>query len=126
MKKIIFSPQAPAAIGPYSQAVVHQGLVYLSGQIPLEPASGEIVVGGIAEQAHRVLDNIGAVLDAAGSGFDKVLRVTIYMRDLSQFPEVNDIYRRYFPENPPARSTVEAARLPKDVLVEMDAIAFVE
>jgi 2-iminobutanoate/2-iminopropanoate deaminase len=126
VKKIIFSPQAPAAIGPYSQAVVHQGLVYLSGQIPLEPASGEIVVGGIAEQAHRVLDNIGAVLDAAGSGFDKVLRVTIYMRDLSQFPEVNDIYRRYFPENPPARSTVEAARLPKDVLVEMDAIAFVE
>jgi 2-iminobutanoate/2-iminopropanoate deaminase len=124
MKEIIHTDSAPKAIGPYSQAVVWNELVFLSGQIPLDPATGALVEGGIEEQTVRVLENLKAVLEASGAGFDTVLKTTIYVKDLGDFAKVNEIYGRYFPSNPPARATVEVARLPRDVKVEIDAIAF--
>ena len=123
MKKIVVSEGAPQAIGPYSQAVVYNGLAYLSGQIPLDPATGQIVEGGIAVQAERVLENIKAVLDACGSSFEQVLKTTVYIKDMGDFPQLNEVYGRYFRAFPPARATVEVARLPRDVLVEIEAIA---
>jgi 2-iminobutanoate/2-iminopropanoate deaminase len=125
MKKVIQTPAAPAAIGPYSQAIVHNGIAYLSGQIPLDPATGQIVAGGIEEQTIRVLENLGAVLAACGSSYAQVLKTTIFVKDLGDFAKVNEIYGRYFPTEPPARATVEAARLPRDVRVEIEAIAAV-
>lgn len=124
MKEIIHTDSAPKAIGPYSQAVAWNELVFLSGQIPLDPATGALVEGGIEEQTARVMENLKAVLAAAGAGFDTVLKTTIYVKDLGDFAKVNEIYGRYFPSNPPARATVEVARLPRDVRVEVDAIAF--
>jgi 2-iminobutanoate/2-iminopropanoate deaminase len=123
VKKIVSTPAAPAAIGPYSQAVVYNGLVYCSGQIPLDPAPGRLVDGSVAEQTVRVLDNLKAVLEAAGSGLDKVLKTTVFMKDLGEFAAMNEVYARYFGENPPARATVEAARLPRDVRVEIECVA---
>jgi 2-iminobutanoate/2-iminopropanoate deaminase len=123
MKQIIHTDSAPKAIGPYSQAIVSNGLVFLSGQIPLDPATGAIVEGGIEEQTVRVLENLKAVLEAAGATLDSVLKTTIYVKDLGDFAKVNEIYGRYFPANPPARATVEVARLPRDVKVEIEAIA---
>lgn len=123
MKQIVQTESAPKAIGPYSQAVVHGGIAYLSGQIPLDPATGQIVEGDIAAQTARVLDNLKAVLEASGSGLGKVLKTTVYLQDMTEFPKMNEVYGRYFAENPPARSTVQAARLPRDVKVEIDAIA---
>jgi 2-iminobutanoate/2-iminopropanoate deaminase len=124
-KEIIQTQFAPAAIGPYSQAVRWNGLVFLSGQIPLDPATGQLVGGGIEEQTVRVLENLKAVLEAAGARLDTVLKTTIFLKDLGDFGKVNEIYGRYFHENPPARSTVEAARLPRDVRIEIEAVAFV-
>ncbi len=124
MKEIISTEKAPKAIGPYSQAVRHNGLVFCSGQIPLDPATGQLVEGGIEEQTVRVLDNLGAVLTAAGSSYENVLKTTIFVQDMNDFALVNEVYGRYFPSNPPARATVQAARLPRDVKVEIDAIAF--
>ncbi len=123
MRLVISTPHAPAAIGPYSQAIVYNGIAYLSGQIPLDPQSGKIVEGGIAEQTVQVLQNLGAVLEACGSNFDMVLKTTIYVKDLGDFAAVNEVYGRYFSTNPPARATVEVARLPRDVRIEIDAIA---
>jgi 2-iminobutanoate/2-iminopropanoate deaminase len=123
MKQIIATDNAPKAIGPYSQAVAHNGLVYLSGQIPLDPATNQLVEGDITVQTERVLENIQAVLEASGSSLTKVLKTTVYLKNMADFPKMNEIYGRYFAENPPARSTVEAARLPRDVQVEIDAIA---
>ena len=123
MPKIISTDKAPKAIGPYSQAVAHNGLVFLSGQIPLDPATGQIIEGGIAEQTARVLENIKAVLEASGSSLEGVLKTTVFLKDMADFAQMNEIYARYFPSNPPARSTVEAARLPRDVRVEIDCIA---
>lgn len=122
-KQIIATGQAPAAIGPYSQAVKANGVAYVSGQIPLDPASGEIVEGGIEAQTTRVLDSLKAVLEAAGSSLAKVLKVTIFLTDLGSFATVNEIYGRYFENEPPARACVEVSALPRGVLVEMDAIA---
>ncbi|MBN9658926.1 MAG: RidA family protein [Acidobacteria bacterium] len=124
MKEIISTEDAPKAIGPYSQAVRWNGLAFLSGQIPLDPATGQIVEGGIEEQTVRVLENLRAVLEAAGASFETVLKTTIFVKDLGDFAKVNEIYARYFPANPPARATVEAARLPRDVRVEIEAIAY--
>lgn len=124
-RKIIHTPQAPAAIGPYSQAVVYHGIAYLSGQIPLDPATGQIVAGGIVEQTEQVMKNLSAVLEAAGSSFGKVLKTTIYLQDLGQFTTVNEIYGRYLTAEPPARATVQVAKLPREVMVEIDAIAAV-
>jgi 2-iminobutanoate/2-iminopropanoate deaminase len=126
MKHVIATEQAPKAIGPYSQAVKRNGIVYLSGQIPLDPASGQIVEGDIAVQTARVLDNIQAVLAAAGSSLEQVLKTTVYLKDVGEFARMNEVYARYFAKDPPARSTVEVARLPRDARVEIDAIAWAE
>lgn len=123
MKQIISTDRAPKAIGPYSQAAVFNGLVFCSGQIPLDPATGALIEGGVAEQTARVLDNLSAVLEAAGSSLDCVLKTTVFLKDMSEFAAMNEVYARYFPSNPPARATVEAARLPRDVRVEIEAIA---
>ena len=123
MKKIVASAGAPRAIGPYSQAVIYNGLAYLSGQIPLDPATGQVVEGDIAAQTERVLENLKAVLDACGSSLDQVLKTTVFIKDMADFPRVNEVYARYFTVNPPARATVEVARLPKDVRVEIEAVA---
>lgn len=123
MKHTIATAQAPQAIGPYSQAVVSNGVAYLSGQIPLDPASGQIVEGDVAAQTARVLENLKAVLAACGSSLDQVLKTTVYLQDMGEFARMNEVYARYFPAAPPARSTVEVARLPRDARVEIDAIA---
>lgn len=123
MKQIISTEQAPKAIGPYSQAVVHNGLAYLSGQIPLDPATNQLVEGDVAVQTERVLENLKAVLAACGSSFDRVLKTTVYLKDLTEFPKMNEVYGRYFGGEPPARATVEVSRLPRDVRVEIEAIA---
>ncbi len=123
MKKVIATDKAPKAIGPYSQAIVHNGIAYLSGQIPLDPATGQIVEGDIAAQTERVLENIKAVLEAAGSTLDRVLKTTVFLRDMADFAKMNDVYGRYLGETSPARSTIQAARLPRDVSVEIDCIA---
>lgn len=124
MKEIISTELAPEAIGPYSQATKYNGLVFCSGQIPLDPTTGELVEGGIEAQTVRVLENLRAVLTAAGASFEKVLKTTIFVQDLNDFAVVNEVYGRYFPVNPPARATVQAARLPRDVKIEIEAIAF--
>ena len=121
--EVIVSAGAPAAIGPYSQAIRAGGMIFVSGQIPLDPGTGEVIAGGIAEQAERVLASLRAVLDAAGSGLDRVVKTTVYLTDLGAFAEVNGIYARYFPQAPPARSTVQVAALPRGVGIEIDAVA---
>src|SRR3981081_2621258 len=122
MKKIVTTEKAPKAIGPYSQAVVHEGIAYLSGQIPLDPTTGELVEGDIEVQTERVLQNLTAVLEAAGSSLEKVLKTTVYLKNIADFPKMNEVYGRHFGETMPARSTIEAARLPRDAKVEIDAI----
>jgi 2-iminobutanoate/2-iminopropanoate deaminase len=122
-KRVVAADGAPKAIGPYSQAIVYADTVYCSGQIPLDPATNQLVEGGIAEQTVRVLENLKAVLEAAGSSIDRVLKTTVFLKDMGDFASMNEVYGRYFHVNPPARSTVEAARLPKDVRVEIDCIA---
>jgi 2-iminobutanoate/2-iminopropanoate deaminase len=124
--KIIATPNAPAAIGPYSQGVASQGFVFLSGQIPLDPATGKIVDGDITAQTERVLENLKAVLESSGSSLAKVVKTTVYLTDMREFAKMNEVYARYFPENPPARATVEVARLPRDVRVEIDCIASID
>ena len=121
-KEAVRTQAAPAAIGPYSQAIRANGVLYVSGQIPLDPATGAIVDGGIEQQTRRVLDNLKAVITAAGSSLDDVLKVTIFTTDLSQFGVINEIYGTYFAEPFPARACVQAAALPKGVSVEMDAM----
>ena len=125
MKKVVATEEAPKAIGPYSQAIVHNGLAYLSGQIPLDPSTGKVVEGDIAIQTARVLDNLSAVLEACGASLENVVKTTVFIKDMGEFARMNEVYGRYFAANPPARSTVEAARLPRDVRVEIDAIAIV-
>ncbi len=125
MKKIISTTNAPKAIGPYSQAVVHQGVAYLSGQIPIDPATGQLVEGGIVEQTERVLQNLRALLEACGSSMEGVLKTTVFMKDMTEFGAMNEVFARHFGTSLPARATVEAARLPRDVKVEIDAIAAV-
>lgn len=123
MKEIISTTKAPAAIGPYSQAVAINNLVYTSGVIPINPADGAVVEGGIKEQADRVLTNLSALLESCGSSLDKVVKTTVFIKDMNDFAALNEIYATYFTKDFPARSCVEVARLPKDVLVEIEAIA---
>jgi 2-iminobutanoate/2-iminopropanoate deaminase len=125
MKTVVATEHAPKAIGPYSQAIVWNGVAFLSGQIPLDPASGQLVEGGVAAQTERVLENLKAVLEACGSSLDRVLKTTVFLKDMGDFPAMNEIYARYFSTAPPARATVEAARLPRDVRVEIECIAAV-
>lgn len=123
MKKIILTSNAPKAIGPYSQATEKKGTLYISGQIPLNPLNGEIVSGGIREQTQQVMQNIGAVLEAAGYSFDDIVKCTCMLKNLNDFQAMNEVYGSFFGENPPARAAFEVARLPRDVLVEIEAIA---
>jgi 2-iminobutanoate/2-iminopropanoate deaminase len=123
VRDVIATEQAPKAIGPYSQAVRANGFLFLSGQIAFDPASGYLVEGGASQQTERVMENLKAVLEAAGSSMEKVVKTTVFLKSMDDFKRMNDIYGRYFPENPPARSTVEVARLPRDVRVEIDVIA---
>ena len=123
MKKIISTNEAPGAIGPYSQAVRSGNFLFCSGQIPLDPKSGQIVSGDIAAQTRRVLDNIAAVLRAGGLTFDNVVKTTIFLTDLGDFQTVNEVYGSYFKQDPPARSTVQVSALPKGAKIEIDAIA---
>lgn len=123
MKQVVTTAGAPGAIGPYSQAIVAGGVVYTSGQIPLDPATGEFVHGGIAEQTEQVLRNLAAVLEEAGAGLATVVKTTVFLADMSDFAAMNEVYGRYFTQEPPARSTVQAARLPRDARVEIEAVA---
>jgi 2-iminobutanoate/2-iminopropanoate deaminase len=128
MKTIVRTVDAPQAIGPYSQAVAASGsrFLFLSGQIPLHPESGELVSGGIKEQTERVLKNLEGVLRAAGATLANVVKTTVFLKNMDDFPAMNEVYGRYFSENPPARSTIEAARLPRGVHVEIEAVAALE
>ena len=123
MPEVIRTDDAPGAVGPYSQAVVAAGCVWVSGQIPLEPATGEMVSGGIEAQTQRALQNLAAVLAAAGSGLDRVIKTTVYLTDLDDFVAMNGVYAGFFPGEPPARACVEVSRLPKEASVEIDAVA---
>jgi 2-iminobutanoate/2-iminopropanoate deaminase len=123
MSRIIATDHAPRAIGPYSQAVVANGFVFLSGQIPLDPATNQLVEGDVAVQTERVLENLKAVLQACGSSLGSVVKTTVFLKDMADFPRMNEVYGRYFPANAPARSTVQVARLPRDVSVEIEVIA---
>jgi 2-iminobutanoate/2-iminopropanoate deaminase len=123
VKQIIKTGDAPGAIGPYSQAVKAAGFVYCSGQIPLDPRTGEFVAGGIAEQTEQVLKNVSALLAAAGTGLEQVVKTTVFLADMDDFAAMNEVYGRFFAEPHPARSTVQAARLPRDARVEIEVIA---
>jgi 2-iminobutanoate/2-iminopropanoate deaminase len=125
IKQTIHTDKAPKAIGPYSQAVIYNGIAYLSGQIPLDPATGQFVEGGIAEQTERVMLNLKAVLEASGSSLKQVLKTTVFLADMAEFPKMNEVYAMFFPENPPARATVQAAGLPRGARVEIECVAAV-
>ena len=123
MKDIISTSNAPSAIGPYSQAVKAGNLLFISGQVPLDPATGEVVEGDITVQTRRVLDNVKAILTEAGADFSNVVKTTVFLKDMNDFVPMNRVYAEYYPENCPARSAVQVARLPKDVSVEIETIA---
>ena len=123
MKEIIFTKEAPGAIGPYSQGVKIGNLIFTSGQIPIDPKTGEIVTGNVKKSAERCILNLKAVLEAAGSSLSNVVKTTVFIKDMNDFAAVNEVYGKYFTENYPSRSCVEVARLPKDVLVEIEAVA---
>lgn len=123
MKHVIKTEKAPQAIGPYSQAIMAAGLVFVSGQIPIDPATGEFVEGGIAEQTEQVMKNLAAVLEAAATGLDRVIKTTVFLEDMADFAPMNEVYGRSFTNDPPARATVQAAGLPKGAKVEIEAIA---
>jgi 2-iminobutanoate/2-iminopropanoate deaminase len=123
MKEVVFTPRGPKPIGPYSQAIKANGFLFVSGQVALDPQSGEMVGSEVRQQTERVLENLKAILEASGSSFKHVVKTTVYLKDMNHFPAMNEIYARYFTAIPPARSTVQAARLPKDALVEIDVVA---
>jgi 2-iminobutanoate/2-iminopropanoate deaminase len=125
VKQIVATKDAPQAIGPYAQAVRAGGFIFTSGQIPLDPQTGEFVPGGIAEQTEQVLRNLSKVLEAAGTSLERVVKATVYLADMGDFAAMNEVYGRYFETEPPARSTVQAARLPRDARIEIDLIAIV-
>ena len=124
-KQVIKTEKAPKAIGPYSQAIQAGNFLFLSGQIPLDPKTGELVKGDIQQQTQQVLENINGVLESQRLGMEDVVKVTIFLKDIGNFNQVNEVYALYFPSSPPARSTVEVAKLPKDADIEIEAVAFV-
>ncbi len=126
MREIISTPDAPKAIGPYSQAIRANGLIFVSGQVAIDPATQQVIEGDVAMQTERVMKNLSAILGSAGSQLDKVLRSTVFLKSMNDFTAMNAVYGKYFSSAPPARSTVEVSRLPKDVLVEIDVIALAE
>ncbi len=123
MREVISTPDAPKAIGPYSQAISAKGLVFISGQVAIDPATQQVIEGDITAQTERVMKNLSAILMAAESSLEKVLRCTVFLKNMNDFAAMNAVYGKYFDSSPPARSTVEVSRLPKDVLVEIDVIA---
>ena len=123
MKEAVHTDRAPNPIGPYSQGIRANGFIFLAGQVALDPKSGELISGDVRQQTERTLENLKGVLEAAGANLNHVVKVTIFLKNMSDFAGMNEIYARYFPKLPPARSTVEAARLPKDALVEIELIA---
>jgi 2-iminobutanoate/2-iminopropanoate deaminase len=123
MRDVVATATAPQAIGPYSQAIKANGMVFTSGQIPIDPSTNQLISGDIAAQTERVLNNVSAILEAAGTSLQKVVKTTVFLKNMSEFAQMNEVYAKFFGSNPPARSTVEVARLPKDVLVEIDVIA---
>jgi 2-iminobutanoate/2-iminopropanoate deaminase len=125
MKEVIASTRAPKPIGPYSQAIKANGFLFLAGQVSLDPVSGEFSAGDIRQQTKRVLENIKGILEAAGSNFHHVVKTTVFLKDMNDFAAMNEVYGRYFTVAPPARSTVQVARLPKDGLVEIEVVATV-
>jgi 2-iminobutanoate/2-iminopropanoate deaminase len=125
MSQVISTSKAPKAIGPYSQAVIHNGIAYLSGQIAIDPVTNQVIDGDVVAQTHQALVNLKAVLEACASSLNAVLKTTVYLKDMADFPKVNEVYGQYFTGPPPARSTVQAAGLPRGVAVEIDAIAAV-
>jgi 2-iminobutanoate/2-iminopropanoate deaminase len=122
VKEIISTDKGPKAIGPYSQAVKAGGFIFTAGQVAFDPATNQLVEGDVAKQTERVMQNLKGIVEAAGSSLDRAVKATVYLKDMNDFAEMNTVYGRYFPQNPPARSTVEAARLPRDVRVEIDLI----
>lgn len=125
MREVVATNAAPKAIGPYSQAIKANGLIFTAGQIALDPASGALVEGDVARQTVRVFENLKAIVEAAGSSLDRTVKATVFLKDMGDFAAMNEVYARYFPKDQPARSTVEAARLPRDVRVEIDLIVSV-
>jgi 2-iminobutanoate/2-iminopropanoate deaminase len=123
VKEVISTERGPKAIGPYSQAIRASGLIFISGQVAFDPATGQLVEGDAARQTARVLDNLKAIVEAAGSSLEKAVKATVFLKDMNDFAPMNEVYARYFLKDPPARSTVEVARLPRDVRVEIDLIA---
>ncbi len=123
MKEVILTPRGPKPIGPYSQAIKSNGWLFLSGQVALDPQSGEFVGADVRQQTERVFENLKAILEAAGTSFHHVVKTTVFLKDMNDFAAMNEVYARYFTAAPPARSTVQAARLPKDALVEIEVIA---
>jgi 2-iminobutanoate/2-iminopropanoate deaminase len=126
MRVPVSTSHAPAAIGPYSQAIRAGDFLFVSGQIPLDPATATLVDGDVAAQTHRVLRNLGAILQEAGASFQHVVKTTVYLADMSEFGAMNEVYASYFPAPPPARATIQAARLPRDVRVEIDLVAYLK
>jgi len=126
MKKQVQTDKAPKAIGPYSQGIIANGFVFCSGQIPIDPATGSLISGTIEDETRQVLKNLGAVLEAAGSSYDDVVKTTVFLQDMNDFARMNAVYAEFFRAPGPARATVQAARLPKDVKVEIEAIALVK
>ena len=122
MKDVIATEKGPKAIGPYSQAIRGNGMVFISGQVAFDPATGQLVEGDVGKQTARVLENLKAIAEAAGSSLDKAVKATVFLKDMNDFAAMNEVYARYFPSHPPARATVEVARLPRDVRVEIDLI----
>lgn len=122
-REAVSSPSAPKAIGPYSQAIKANGFVFVSGQVAFDPATGNLISGGIEQQTEQVMKNLSAILQAAGSGWDKVVKTSVFLKNMSEFAQMNEVYAKFFKSAPPARSTVEVARLPRDVSVEIDVIA---
>lgn len=122
-REAVATPSAPQAIGPYSQAIRTGDLLFVSGQIPLDPATGTLVDGDIAVQTRRVLENLGGILNAAGAGYADIVKTTVFLLDMNEFAAMNAVYAEFFPAPPPARSTVQVSRLPRDVRIEIDAIA---
>lgn len=123
MKDVISTEKGPKAIGPYSQAIRANGFIFISGQVAFDPATGQLVEGDVAKQTARVLDNLKAIIEAAGSSLEKTIKATVFLKDMNDFAAMNEVYGRYFSHQPPARSTVEVARLPRDVRVEIDLIS---
>ena len=126
MRRVIYTPKAPKPVGPYSQGVIAGNYLFVSGQIPIDPETGEVVKGDFKTQVRRVLENIKAIVEASGASMKDVVKVTVYLKDMNKFREFNEIYKEYFKEEPPARSVVEVSNLPKNVDLEIDAIVYIK